>query len=438
MLDFMNQGSRVGPYQLRLMPIAAALILAATATPTELRGAAWWSGEMDFRDVAQNLMLYVLLGAALWRRSPLFVLATAAFFSSVIEIAQVWMINRDPSPVDVAANAAGAWIGAVTWRRSGLGSRLGARTPHLGISWFTLPVVAAAGILVTWSLPVKSSALSNWNPNYPLQLGNEATHDRPWSGVIHRLMLRPAATPFETMAVSNASAGNIAIAGPMVARGDRGIVIPKEAARAFAVAAIKQNSFTVVAQVTIADIIQDGPARIASFSADPFHRNFDLGQQVRSIVFRVRTPVTGLNGESYRVETAPILLEGEETLIVATYDGAVARIHVNGRLQGRQNLAAAGCTAAFMCDSAVSIAWAVLGAVTTLIALALFPWSTRGHALGIALVASCGALALPRLLHVGSVPLSTQPWAQLMALFGAIVVAAAVELPRNRARATSP
>ena len=438
MPGFMTHERLVSPFQLRLMPIAVAVIVAATAAPTELRGTAWWSGDIDAHDVAQNLMLYVLLGAALWRRSLPFVLAAAALLSSVIEVAQVWMIDRHPSPVDVAANAAGALLGAVAWRRSGLGSRLGARTPHLTVLSFTLLVVAAAGIVLTWSFPVQSSALSNWNRDYPLQLGNEATHDRPWRGVIHQLMLHPFATPTEPMGGSDVAAGIIAIAGPIVSRGDREIEVPEEASRSFADAAMRGKSFTVIARVTIADIAQDGPARIVSFSADPFHRNFDLGQQGRSVVFRVRTPVTGLNGESFRVETAPILFEGEETLIVATYDGSVARIHVNGRLQGRKNLAAAGCGAAFMCDSAVSIVWAVLGGAMTVIALALLPWSTRGHALGIAIVASLGALALPRLLQVGTVPLVTQPWAQLMALFGAVMVAAAAEPPQDPARATSP
>ena len=92
-----------------------------------------------------------------------------------------------------------------------------------------------------------------------------------------------------------------------------------------------------------------------------------------------------------------------------------------------------------MCGSAVSIAWVVLGAVATLIALALVPWNTRGHALGIAVLGAAVALALPRLLHVGSVPLATQPWAQLMVLFGAIVVASCCRACREiRAQANSP
>ena len=436
MLGFMNHGIRFSPYHLRLMPIAVAMIIAATAVPADLRGPVSWSGGINFLDVAQNLMLYIPLGAALWRSPSWVVLATAALLSSVIEVAQLWMINRDPSPVDVAANAAGALVGAIAWQRAGLGAALETCTPRLGITTLAGLAILATSVLLAWGLPVQSSALSNWNPDYPLQLGNESTHDRPWSGVIEGLLLRPAATPLQQLTGSDAAESVIEVAGPIVFSGDKRIVTPEAASRAFAGAAMRENSFTVIARVTIADIVQDGPARIVSFSADPFHRNFDLGQQGRSIVFRVRTPVSGLNGENFRTETAPILRAGEETLIVADYDGAVARIHVNGRLHGRRNIAAAGCSAAFMCDSAVSIAWTILGAVTTVIALALLPWSTRGHALGIAMVASVGALALPRLLQIGSVPLATQPWAQLMALFGAIMVAVAAEPPQDPARAT--
>ena len=425
-------------YRLRLLPLAVATIVAATAIPAELRGPDWWSGDINPLDVAQNLVLYIPLGAALRRHPSWLVLILAALLSSVIEVAQIWMINRDPSPFDVAANAGGALAGAVAWRHAGLGAVHGASTPRLSITALTVLAVLAASILLAWGLPVQSPALSNWNPDYSLQLGNEATQNRPWRGMIQRLVLRPSAKSLHQPAGSDADESVIEIAGPIIFSGGRGIVTPKAASRAFAATAMRANSFTVIARITAANVVQDGPARIVSFSADPFHRNFDLGQQGRSVVLRVRTPVSGPNGENFRVETAPIVNSGEETLIVASYDGAVARIHVNGRLQGRRNIAAAGCSAAFMCGSAVPIAWVVLGAVATLIALALVPWNTRGHALGIAVLGAAVALALPRLLHVGSVPLATQPWAQLVALLGATAVAIAAELPRSSARARTP
>ena len=421
-----------------MLPLAVATIVAATAIPAELRGPVGWSGELNSLDVAQNVMLYVPLGAAFWRYPSWLVLVTAALFSSVIEVAQVWMINREPSPFDVAANAAGALAGAVVWRRAGLGVASGACTARLSSTALAGLTVLSASILLAWGLPVQSSALSNWNPDYPLQLGNEATQDRPWSGVIHRLVLRPSAKLPHQATGSDADEGVIERTDPITLSGGRRIVTPEAASRTFADAAMREDSFAVIARITAADVVQDGPARIVSFSVDPFHRNFDLGQQGRSVVLRVRTPVSGPNGENFRVETAPILNSGEETLIVASYDGSVARIHVNGRLQGRRNIAAAGCSLAFMCGSAVPIAWAVLGAVATLIALALIPWSTRKHALGIAVLGAAVAVALPRLLHVGSVPLATQPWAQLVALLGATAVAIAAEPPRSSAPAQSP
>ena len=433
----MSKVASIGRYQLNLLPLAVATIIAATAIPAEVRAPVWWNGDINPYDLAQNLVLYFPLGAALWR-SPLWrVLVTAALLSFAIEVAQMWMINRDSSPVDVAANAAGALAGAIGWQRAGLGATLGSCTPSVGITSLIGLTVVASSILLAWSLPVQSPAMSNWNPDYPLQLGNEATQDRPWRGVIHRLALRPSATTLPQEIDPDVAASAIEIAGPIVVHGDQGIVTPQAASRAFAAAAMRVSSFTLTARVTAADIVQDGPARIVSFSADPFHRNFDLGQQGRNVVFRVRTPVSGLNGENFRAETAATLRAGEETLIVASYDGAVARIHVNGRLQARQNIAAAGCRASFMCESAVSIAWAALGALLTLDTLAFVPWSRRRQALGIALVASLVALALPRLLHAGSVPLATQPWAQLMALFGAIAVSIAVVPPRESERAAT-
>ncbi len=58
------------------------------------------------------------------------------------------------------------------------------------------------------------------------------------------------------------------------------------------------NRLSVEAVVRPGERLQDGPARIVSFSTDGSSRNFTLAQQDDELVFRLRTPDTGANGSS--------------------------------------------------------------------------------------------------------------------------------------------
>lgn len=58
----------------------------------------------------------------------------------------------------------------------------------------------------------------------------------------------------------------------------------------------KSNEITIEAWLTPANTTQDGPARIVSLSADPYKRNFTLGQEGARYEVRLRTTRTGENG----------------------------------------------------------------------------------------------------------------------------------------------
>ena len=414
-------------YRLRLLPIALIAIVVATGIPIELRGAAWWDGGFDYGDIAANLFLYVPLGLAL-RNRPLWLTAcVAAALSGSIEITQAWSVERYASPIDLAANVGGAILGAFVSRRRFANGYGGAVTwPITGRSL----IAAALGIvtiLAAWGLPVRPSGLSDWDPEFPLLLGNETTGDRPWRGEILEWAVWPSASgPPSAIApagLTDGMGGNqrLDLQGAAVEfRADT-------ATRAFAQAAMRNDAFTVKVRVIAADATQSGPARIVSSSSGRFHRNFDLGQEGRQLVFRVRTPVSGANGQDQRAESAPILRAHVPTTIVASYDGRVSRIHVDGVLQGRSNLAAAGCRIWNLCDSSVPIAWTLLGALFAVVALAVLPWHHQARALWIAVLAGAAALTIPRLVHVGAVPIAVQPWAQFLAMVGAAAVWGAVE-----------
>ncbi|MGB9595836.1 MAG: LamG domain-containing protein [Candidatus Poribacteria bacterium] len=76
---------------------------------------------------------------------------------------------------------------------------------------------------------------------------------------------------------------------------------------------------------------QTGPARIISMSTDPLQRNFTLGQINDDIDFRLRTTKTDQNGLP-KLDTQKHILSQSPIHLVATYDGNVKRLYINGNL----------------------------------------------------------------------------------------------------------
>jgi len=89
------------------------------------------------------------------------------------------------------------------------------------------------------------------------------------------------------------------------------------------------NALTIEATLTPANITQEGPARIATFSSDPSSRNFTLGQQQGKLMLRLRTPQTGLNGVNPELDLCSV--EANRTYHVAlTYSGGKLLCYLDG------------------------------------------------------------------------------------------------------------
>lgn len=76
---------------------------------------------------------------------------------------------------------------------------------------------------------------------------------------------------------------------------------PEEANAHLLRALTTTNELTVEATVESAAAVQNGPARIVTFSSGLRRRNFTLGQEGRSLVMRVRTGETGPNADRIQV-----------------------------------------------------------------------------------------------------------------------------------------
>jgi hypothetical protein len=92
----------------------------------------------------------------------------------------------------------------------------------------------------------------------------------------------------------------------------------------------KTNAFSIAAWVKPLNVDQDGPARIVTFSNDPFNRNFTLGQEFGSYDVRVRTTNTTANGTP-SLTTESDTVSTERTYLVYVHDSqGVSQIFLDG------------------------------------------------------------------------------------------------------------
>ncbi|WP_245335292.1 LamG domain-containing protein [Shewanella sp. WXL01] len=94
------------------------------------------------------------------------------------------------------------------------------------------------------------------------------------------------------------------------------------------------NEFTIEAWVTPNNVVQEGPARIVSYSAGDNDRNFTLGQTQYNYDFMLRTAASNANGDpALSTPDAREVLQATLQHVVVTYNAQTGRkIYVNGRL----------------------------------------------------------------------------------------------------------
>ena len=408
-----------------MLPFALAVIIFCTAVPVELRGPVLWSNRFDIGDFVNNVLLYAPLGLALWRQSLLVGLAGAAILSTAIEILQIWHFERFGSAFDVVANVLGTACGILLARRLAQSGRGTFDLFSINQRLTAFAILGVVMLLALWVAPARPSNLSNWNPDFELLLGNERTSDRPWRGTILELALVPA--PLSGTEVHDLrDVADPLVRAALLTRG--AYILPKsitldggeanrlssDVSRRFFHSATTHNGFTLIAKVMTANAHQNGPARLMSFSADQFNRNFDLGQEDARLVFRVRTTITGPNGMHPHVETSPILVAQRPILVVATFDGAVSRVYVDGQAQGRSNLAASGCLIPVLCDTGVPIASALFGGLCGIAAIGIVRPAFRGSAIMLTMLAGMLGTA-PFYLVTESLPLGVGKLALVLA-----------------------
>jgi VanZ family protein len=411
----------------RLLVIWLLCVVAGTLAPfnfVTVAGAqafAYGTYQRDPIDFVLNLALFVPFGALLQhqgrqraltpRALVLLTVALAAAISLTVEYLQVFLPVRDSSIIDVAANTLGALIGVAVDRACGASLSACVRRWRARTSPATLSSMVAGLLMVALVLSAvlqRRARLSNWSSDYPLLIGNELTGDRGWRGRVFGLSLFDAATP--AAAVQQFAAGeSIVRAGTQIAAFDfagsppfkdatghlpdiewtagshasvgAGLGTPGRSwlqsdgpASGMAQRLRQTSAFTLFVHCATDDTEQEGPARIVSNSVSPLLRNFTLGQQGVDLVFRLRTPETGVNGYPLEVSVPGVFSDRHPREILVTYDGAnllVATAH-GGRVS-RTELTPGGSFAATLSSLNVRTEELPMYQLAYVAALALMP-----------------------------------------------------------------
>jgi len=333
-----------------------------------------------------NLLLFIPFGFGLtflmqqkkWEKpGTIAVIMVAGFsLSSLVELLQVFL-PREPSLVDILANSVSTFFGYLCflwWGRNifnYVAIVAGMSQRWLSIRPLMVAFIGYAGLALLLSIPLQQlteqkAQLKNWDPAYPLLVGNEQTGDRPWHGQVFELFIADRAISKEE--ISRVMQGDLAeiedslLASYQLAdyrqsyqdqtghlpdlawRGAPGD--PQDGAvglvgsdRWLETAApvvdltqrVRQSSeFTLITTVATADTQQVGPARIVSLSWDPYHRNFTMGQEETDLIFRLRTPLTGDNGMNPQLVVPNVFADTKPHRLVITYNESTLWLYLDG------------------------------------------------------------------------------------------------------------
>ena len=326
-------------------------------------------------DLIINVVLFIPFGFSCslwmhergirWKTILLATFASSVFFSLTIEVLQVFLPLRSSTKSDLVTNILGGMIGYSC--SYFLSISLSQLRKILKAKYLWLSLIAYFTIIVIITIPLPSTTnLGNWDSQFPLLLGNEATEDRPWNGYIAQLSIfdRDFAVrdinQFLTEGYVNVrDADSLLVSytfseqesfverknqSPILTwRGqnsihhdDRGVYLSENHWLATPVAPtlmtnrIRQSSkFTIYADLALATLQPPSSARIISVSKDPYHRNLTIEQQRKDLVFRLRNPFMGKNGSNFKLKIPNLFNDTNHHHLAITYDNSIVKIYID-------------------------------------------------------------------------------------------------------------
>ncbi len=344
-----------------------------------------FSNASSFQDQVNNILLFIPLGffasSVLQRKriklplEILIVILISTGLSTIVEVLQVFLPGRTPTPADIINNSIGGFVGwlCFNWFYSQNFAYTLARIENdtsrqinQKIAVFCLGYILLSSLnLVFWQ---STTNLSNWNLNYPLTIGNEATGDRPWQGYVSEVKMTDRAMSAIEVAQIFADENYLEKLGdsllaaykldpngksyyrdqsgnlpkllwhiqPSEIQENKGALLSSSNWLETAGSVKKLNKrishtseFTISTTVATSDTNQTGPARIVSISIDHLRRNFTLGQQATALNLRLRTPITGENASDIQLNIPNVFTDKQSHHIIINYSRSTIQVYVD-------------------------------------------------------------------------------------------------------------
>ncbi|MEL7243012.1 MAG: VanZ family protein, partial [Cyanobacteria bacterium J06573_2] len=339
-----------------------------------------------FSDQVNNVLLFLPFGfgltGLLQRNKTKLILQivavtlASAALSSTVELLQIMVPSRTPTPADIFNNSFGGFLGLICfyiWNSQSFKAilqRIESSKASNSISKITLCFTCYVILIFLITIPWQATTyLSGWNPSFPLIIGNEKTADRGWEGFISELNITNKAlsqnqvkqilsqtnnqinsfqnfrdsliasyeftgkAPYKDQAKKQP---DLLWNGEPKTQNQQGILISSnhwlqtaKPVTSLSESISRTSEFTISTTLTTTQTQQTGPARIISLSGDSFRRNFTLGQQESDLVFRVRTPLTGANASDVKLDVPGVFNDKEPHRIVITYSKSSLIIYVD-------------------------------------------------------------------------------------------------------------
>lgn len=318
----------------------------------------------SFYDFPRNVLLFMPLGFGLasildrrgWsNRSALFLTLLISFaITLLVETLQFFLPGRTPNLSDLLANSLGGLAGLGfyylwrDWEPVSQWLRAAAAVPSKVLIAGTFYLLF---LLLLGCYLLNRTQFTGWNNFYTLLAGNEQTGDRPWYGAVSELMIYEVAfSPDEVFDLLLAENNAADLAPPALAyypltngtvlademgnlpefewQGDKPNKIDEhqwlQTVRPPDLLSQKlqeSGEFEILLTVQTADLQQNGPARILSYSFDTGLRNFTLGQEGPDLILRVRSPMSGENGASPEFVIPEFFEDHDPQKIAVGFDG---------------------------------------------------------------------------------------------------------------------
>lgn len=342
-----------------------------------------FNNSSSFQDQVNNVLLFMPLGfycANFLHKLKvkvglqiIIVFLFSAGLSSTVEILQIFLPSRTPTPADIFNNTFGGCLGFLSfylWNYPSFSNTVtqmkssNSRASNQKITGFVLAYMFII-LLVSFFWQSRIN-LSNWDLNYPLLLGNEFKDNRNWQGSISEVyFMDRAITNDEAQKglndsdyfnrIGNSLLANYQLNGkccyPDKTRNSPELVWqgnPKNRQEgkeivlnssqwlktAGSVKNISQrisqkSEFTLATTLRSDNNEQANYARIISISADSLRRNFTISQQKNSLDIRLRTPITGENGSDIKLRITHVFTDNKFKKIIITYSRGIVQVYID-------------------------------------------------------------------------------------------------------------